>query len=229
MVIALLAGLSAYGLNRKGFFLASKSIVCLIPLITSLVFPLLFDDVKLVYHFWFPLAALAYSLLPFVFFDIERERYVFGSMFVAHLLMVIYIPVYMHTGPHSTPTTQEYLCNPSFRTAYAIVYMLINLSVYALVRINKSYENQISSLNNSLEKTIERRTLELTVRNVQLSEYAFMNSHKVRGPLARILGLLALNKEDLNKGERDEVYLKMEEAAKELDAVVSDMNKKLNE
>jgi light-regulated signal transduction histidine kinase (bacteriophytochrome) len=43
-----------------------------------------------------------------------------------------------------------------------------------------------------LKKKVNERTQLLTIKNEQLSEYAFINAHKLRAPVARILGLVAL-------------------------------------
>jgi GAF domain-containing protein len=51
---------------------------------------------------------------------------------------------------------------------------------------------ELSTLNETLEATVRRRTSELETQNKQLTEYAFINSHILRAPLARILGLAQL-------------------------------------
>ncbi len=43
-----------------------------------------------------------------------------------------------------------------------------------------------------MKKKVSARTIELTIKNEQLSEYAFINAHKLHAPVARILGLVAL-------------------------------------
>jgi hypothetical protein len=61
-----------------------------------------------------------------------------------------------------------------------------------------STNEELTTMNDSLELTVKGRTLELEQQNTQLTEYAFINSHLLRAPLARILGLshlIALNKE----------------------------------
>jgi signal transduction histidine kinase len=181
------------------------------------------------YLYWYPIAAIGFSLLPYLFFDFDREKISFWAVLIYHLLVAVYIPVYLHTGEHSTPESRVILTTVSYRAAYGIILLLVNLCVLALVSINKFYEAQISALNNSLEKIVEKRTAELMERNAQLSQYAYMNSHKVRGPLARILGLLSLMKEEIDENEKSEIQDKLYKAAQELDVVVSDMNKKLNE
>jgi len=47
------------------------------------------------------------------------------------------------------------------------------------------------------------RTYELEIKNKALEEYAFINAHKLRAPLARILGLVHLmKKNDISEHER---------------------------
>jgi light-regulated signal transduction histidine kinase (bacteriophytochrome) len=54
-------------------------------------------------------------------------------------------------------------------------------------------------MNESLEVAVQHRTSALEKQNKQLSEYAFINSHMLRAPLSRILGLTyILSKEKLN-------------------------------
>lgn len=55
-----------------------------------------------------------------------------------------------------------------------------------------SVNDQLTTLNNSLEETVISRTAELEIQNKQLTEYAFINSHLLRAPLARVLGLSQL-------------------------------------
>lgn len=53
-------------------------------------------------------------------------------------------------------------------------------------------QNQIKQINASLEQTVKERTAQLEDQNRKLLDYAYFNAHKVRGPLARILGLTYL-------------------------------------
>ncbi len=48
----------------------------------------------------------------------------------------------------------------------------------------------LKQFNARLNKMVDERTYELSIKNQQLSEYAFINAHKLRAPVARILGLL---------------------------------------
>lgn len=51
---------------------------------------------------------------------------------------------------------------------------------------------EIKSINENLEKLVKERTTELERKNKALEEYAFVNAHKLRAPVASILGLVPI-------------------------------------
>lgn len=51
---------------------------------------------------------------------------------------------------------------------------------------------EIKSMNDNLERMVLDRTIELERKNKALEEYAFINAHKLRAPVASILGLMDL-------------------------------------
>lgn len=64
----------------------------------------------------------------------------------------------------------------------------IESQAVALAKLNE----ELKDLNKILEKRIEERTRQLTVQNQKLLEYTFINAHKLRAPVASILGLINL-------------------------------------
>lgn len=76
-----------------------------------------------------------------------------------------------------------------FRQIGLLIGAALLLVILFLVFIR--YRNQ-KRFNSLLRKKVSERTLQLTIKNEQLSEYAFINAHKLRAPVARILGLVAL-------------------------------------
>lgn len=80
--------------------------------------------------------------------------------------------------------------------------------------------DQQVQLNRSLEDAVQKRTFELEVQNRQLTEYAFVNSHLLRAPLARVLGLSQIIvQESTSIGDR-ELLEALEASARELDEVI---------
>lgn len=86
-----------------------------------------------------------------------------------------------------------------------------------------AYE-KIREHNLTLENGIEERTRQLNQQNRQLIQYAFFNAHKVRGPLARILGLVNLLPKAAHPLEAEFIQDRLKDSALELDKVVHEIN-----
>lgn len=89
----------------------------------------------------------------------------------------------------------------------------------ALLRLN----DELKNLNKSLEGRIDERTKQLFFQNKKLAEYTFVNAHKLRAPVASILGLINL----IPKAEAEEQkiivdYLKI--CGEQLDHTIKDIN-----
>lgn len=96
--------------------------------------------------------------------------------------------------------------------------------------IQELYEKEKDNLLKSEELVAQKEEIEL--QNQKLLEYAFYNAHKVRGPLARILGLVYLLKREADKigfVDNDQYLDKLSESANELDIAVREMSHYLNE
>jgi signal transduction histidine kinase len=93
----------------------------------------------------------------------------------------------------------------------------------------KQANDEISRINENLEGIVNERTLEVQKKNEILIEYAHSNAHKVRGPLARILGVLSIINLTIHDSEMRELTDRIHESAKELDEVVREINQKLEE
>lgn len=66
----------------------------------------------------------------------------------------------------------------------------------------------------------------LLIRNQQIAEYAFFNSHKVRGPLSRLMGLVTLLQHDSgDNAERKDLLEKVKIAAEEMDRMIHEITK----
>ncbi|GHN02492.1 hypothetical protein WSM22_39810 [Cytophagales bacterium WSM2-2] len=90
---------------------------------------------------------------------------------------------------------------------------------------------QLEGAKAGLEEKIQERTLslkqlnnELANRNMQLEQFAFITAHNIRGPVARIKGLIHLLP---NKGNADEL-IHLENSIDHLDEVIRDLNLVLN-
>ncbi len=71
-----------------------------------------------------------------------------------------------------------------------------------------------------LERMVREQTDTLEKRNRQLAEFAFLNAHKMRGPLARILGLVEVFPLTNSRAEEKECLQFIAQSAMELDAAI---------
>lgn len=139
---------------------------------------------------------------------------------------------------------------------YSIVYFIITYSASALkekydtINLELSYKNKeleekgkaieqrnkeliesknrMDEINAHLEQIVEERTNNVKSKNAYLVKYAFANAHHVRGPLARILGLLQLSKLE-QPVDYQFIFEKIAQEADEIDEVLKTINKELEE
>jgi len=87
----------------------------------------------------------------------------------------------------------------------------------------------ITELNESLEQKVVERTVKLKMMNEQLLNFAFINSHNIRGPICRLLGLRNLLM--LTTDPRELVTLReyLSTSIEELDDITRKASKLLND
>lgn len=88
---------------------------------------------------------------------------------------------------------------------------------------------EIQGTNDKLEISVQERTRKIKTQNEKLVKYAFINSHEVRGPLARVLGLLYLLGLENRTLRNDESFKLLGGATKELDNMIGDASKLLED
>lgn len=98
------------------------------------------------------------------------------------------------------------------------------LQAEQLSQLNES----LRELNTDLERKVADRTrqlidknTELQNKNLKLAEYAFINAHKLRAPVATILGLVKLY--SIDPDERDEIMDKIGRSSEELNEIVKEI------
>jgi ligand-binding sensor domain-containing protein len=84
---------------------------------------------------------------------------------------------------------------------------------------------EIKGINENLEHLVQERTKEVLKKSKALEEYAFINAHKLRSPVASVLGLInLLDKTELNP-EAQAIHEHLKRSAGELDAIVYSITK----
>ncbi|NOS91560.1 MAG: hypothetical protein HOP30_06535, partial [Cyclobacteriaceae bacterium] len=99
-----------------------------------------------------------------------------------------------------------------------------NLALIEAGKIIEQKNQELVNKNDELEIEIEKRTKELVEYTQQLEQFAFISSHNLRAPIARILGLGNLL--EISHDPEDEAQIKKNliVSAQELDRVVKDLN-----
>jgi signal transduction histidine kinase len=106
-------------------------------------------------------------------------------------------------------------------------YNLTVREIKARLALAKSKEEiqaqaeEIEAINENLESLVAKRTIELEKKNKALEEYAFINAHKLRSPVASILGLINLLTKVTMHSEAEPIMKHMVESGEKLDEVVS--------
>lgn len=80
--------------------------------------------------------------------------------------------------------------------------------------------HQITNYNKNLENAVKKRTQELEEQNKQLTEYAFINSHLLRAPVARILGIAERIKKEVKSNQERELIEAIGDSVVELDEMI---------
>jgi ligand-binding sensor domain-containing protein len=89
--------------------------------------------------------------------------------------------------------------------------------------------NEIERINSNLEKLVAIRTQALEQKNKRLAEYAFINAHKLRSPLASILGIINLMIIETDPEHKRLLLGHLQKASLELDEIVHSINQMLEE
>jgi tetratricopeptide (TPR) repeat protein len=106
----------------------------------------------------------------------------------------------------------------------AILMISLFFTLFSFFKSQKS-KKIIKKMNLDLEEMVAERTKKLQEKNQRLEKHAFMNSHNLRGPLMRILGLIQLYDHDLEPGA--EIFSLLKKEALELEQITREINKNL--
>jgi tetratricopeptide (TPR) repeat protein len=120
-------------------------------------------------------------------------------------------------------------------TVILILSIIFGFRVFALNKSNREAKEALMELNTeknrvneNLESLVVQRTEQLKTQNQKILEYAFTIAHEVRGPLARILGLIELAKiRELSEEDKKQIMVRLEDASNELDDIIRAVNRKL--
>lgn len=148
-------------------------------------------------HIWMIYHLIMFTAMSSLFF--RKDKYL---VFVLHFASCFAIAYYMA----ETVIIEKELMGFLMLGFVAINYVLHN-----------SFLLNLNELRNSSQH--------LAKQNDALKKYAFMNAHKIRGPLARVIGLVNLMRYDGNKSKEMKL---LGDASNELDQVIRSAQEKLD-
>lgn len=92
----------------------------------------------------------------------------------------------------------------------------------SLLKLN----DELQTLNKKLESTVEERTSQIMKQNQRLTEYTFINAHKLRSPVASILGLINLLP-NASIEEREQIFKFLKDCGEDLDKIIREIGRNL--
>lgn len=93
----------------------------------------------------------------------------------------------------------------------------------------KVKNDEILKMNLGLESLVQERTKELEKKNEQLTEYAYINSHILKAPVARVSGLYNLFKIENSNQLNKEVAEHMDSSIEELELITLRINRAIED
>ena len=88
----------------------------------------------------------------------------------------------------------------------------------------KTTNEEIEAINTNLEKLVQERSQKVIEQHDKLQEYSYFNAHKVRGPLARVLGLVNILEVELTKESMLDFSRMLKQAGEDLDQSIREIN-----
>ncbi len=93
----------------------------------------------------------------------------------------------------------------------------------------RASNEKIEAINANLGNLVNDRTATIKNQNLRLRDYAYFNAHKVRGPLARILGLISIIEYEFPHDAFGPYKKMLKESSIELDKAIREINIVLEE
>ena len=238
-----------YWLNRIGYHVIGRCAFILLWPILLHILPIIIQHSPSDYYFAFPVGLIFHSVLIQAAFSHKKEKFLFWSFLLANFVLLIFSLSILRA--HDLRQNEFNLVSASayYRIDAVHYWLLFNLLTYYLFYAiensieklkaandtiisqrnileeqNTEMEQLLESLANSnklLESNVASRTAELLKKNEQLIQYAHFNAHQLRGPYARVRGLINLIHLSETNMNNTELQKRLLESLDELEAVIS--------
>lgn len=237
--------------NKKGYYALSKMIFLFFPAFIQFGIPIIIADITDSQFVWFHYASAIFCAVPFLLFNQETEKVYILIFFTYYLIITLFIDQFLLFSADA-PLAIEAIINDFtrykfpplfiafFSSAIIMWYNETNINYEKKLKaahedLKETYEEliakneQFENINKNLEEIVQQRTEVIETKNRQIIDYANINAHKVRGPLARILGLINISAYSKDETELKEIIKKIDGPAKELNEIIDEINKTLSD
>jgi signal transduction histidine kinase len=198
---------------------------------------------------------IAFSFAPYLLFEQTEKRYMILAILPSLLSILLFEKIFSFVDlsyfQHSAAsidyelmqmrTIVAYLIlNGACYTFQSIIYSSDKYSRNVLKQLKEKSdyivakneeltinEDKLNQLNSSLGVLVRDKTTNLQQKNALLMKYAHSNAHLVRGPVARLLGLVQLSKLD-NHISYPDLFNKIDFEVHDLDRVIKELSKEFN-
>jgi signal transduction histidine kinase len=184
----------------------------------------------------FDLIFFAIALLPMLFF---HRAVHYTSLFLISMATMLSIQ-YVYTVTEPIISIGPYIFYWNIFFTGSLIFLVIYIFKSGYERAQRKLLDQhnmishqkeeIEVINNNLEQIIVDRTEKLKDHEERITKFTFINEHRVRSPLARIMGLLNLIDIEKDKAGTLEDYLPiLKSNAEELNDMLKEVSDTLND
>lgn len=232
-------------LNAYHNHMASKISTVIMPFLCVIVFPVLILDF---YHggmfFWIPYGIIIFGTIPFFVFSLEKERGIMVSMILFYLLAAFIFDemlMLIFRKKIDIAFIDTYYVYYLLPKIIIVVFLYTILFFFKLIYYKNKTEMLLLSqelddknkllemVNLPLETKVKERTEKLNLQNQRIKELAFVNAHRIRAYVARIIGLLNVLKFKNSEVEKEFFTNKISESAIDLDNITKRLSNELTE
>jgi signal transduction histidine kinase len=153
----------------------AKLSVSLFTFFFLLLYPVLRGEVFTEFYFWFPYAAITFSIIPHMIFSFRKEILSFGICLIFYFLITLFSEELLSSFS-SKPLPVQDIINDSIlfqKIARVSMFLFINLSLVYFINLARKNELQLETANQNLQlnsEIIVNQAEELRSRNQQLKD-----------------------------------------------------------
>ena len=107
------------------------------------------------------------------------------------------------------------------------ILMKLNHEIEAQAKALSLANERINGINDNLEEAVRNRTAIIQAQNQRLLDFSYMNSHKIRAPLATLLGLLNLFSDEGSPTADEELIAHLKTTAVKMDEIIHEVSRQL--